>query len=320
MPKSNIENARLLWKTASYEVAVLLSTYNGGKFLQNQLDSIYRQSLNNVLILVRDDGSTDETRKILELEQAKGRLVLIEGSKNLGPAFSFFELLKTALHTKVEYFAFCDQDDVWHPKKLAQAISKLGDISGITPAMYCSTVELVDENLNQIGYTEIPKNIGFGNALVESIAAGCSMVINRTAANIIAKNLPQRAVIHDWWCYLVVSCFGQVFFDSTSYIKYRQHSNNSIGVAKNRLTRYRRRLKRFFGGDEKHLWMSLQASSMFELFENDIPAQNRETLQTFIQAKARLSQRLKLATSNLVWRQSRLDNFFLRVLILINRY
>jgi glycosyltransferase involved in cell wall biosynthesis len=301
-------------------VAVLLSTYNGGKYLQEQLDSLYRQSLNNVLILVRDDGSTDETRAILESEQAKGRLVLIEGNRNLGPAFSFFELLKTALILKVEYFAFCDQDDVWHPTKLAQAISKLGGLSNNIPRLYCSAVELVDENLNQIAYSEIPQKIGFGNALVESIAAGCTMVINRTAANIIAKNLPQKVVIHDWWCYLVVSCFGDVIYDPTSYIKYRQHSNNSIGVAKNRLVRFARRFKRFFGGGEKHLWMSSQASSMLELFKNDIAIQNSKILQTFVKAKAMPSLRLKLATSNEVWRQDRFDNLFLRVLILMNRY
>ena len=100
------------------KVTVLLSTYNGSKFLQQQLNSLYEQTYPNIRILVRDDGSSDSTRSILENEQLSGRIDILRGHENLGPGLSFFKLLHNAASTETEYVAFCDQDDVWHPHKI----------------------------------------------------------------------------------------------------------------------------------------------------------------------------------------------------------
>lgn len=304
----------------SGKVTILLSTFNGSKFLQQQLDSLYGQTYRDIRILVRDDGSSDTTRVILESERAKGRVDILEGHGNLGPAMSFFELLKNAASTETEYVAFCDQDDVWHPEKIACAVSKLSKVADDRPAMYCSRVELVDENLKHIGYTDLPRKVGFGNALVNSIAAGCSMVLNREAMCLVGKNLPSRVVVHDWWCYLVVSCFGEVIFDEATTLKYRQHGNNAIGVAANGFTQFARKYRRFFGGGEGHMWMSAQASSLLELFKDNIPLPKRQALNNFVEAKTSLYRRLQLALSKDVWRQKWSDDVMLRFLILINRF
>jgi glycosyltransferase involved in cell wall biosynthesis len=302
-------------------VTVLLSTFNGSKFIQQQLNSLYEQTYPDVRILVRDDGSSDSTRSILESEQSKGLIDILEGHGNLGPALSFFELLKSAASTETEYVAFCDQDDVWHPEKIARAVSKLTGVADDRPAMYCSRLELVDESLEHIGYTELPGKVGFGNALVESIAAGCSMVLNRNALNMVGNNLPSSVVIHhDWWCYLVVSCLGEVIFDEAATLKYRQHGNNAIGVAANWFTRLARTYRRFFGDGEGHLWMSAQASTLLDIFKDRIPPANRQILDNFVAAKTSLYRRLQLALSRDIWRQKFSDNLFLRVLILLNRY
>ena len=301
------------------KVTILLSTYNGSKYLRQQLDSLYGQTYPAIRILVRDDGSSDTSRAILESEQAKGRIEILEGHHNLGAALSFFELLKSAASTGTGYVAFCDQDDVWHPEKIARAVSKLSRVADDRPAMYCSRVELVDENLQHIGYTELPGKIGFGNALVDSIATGCTMVLNRKALDLIGKSLPKKVVIHDWWCYLVVSCFGEVVFDETATLKYRQHGSNAIGVAVG-LTRLARKYRRFFGGGEGHQWMSAQASSLLEIFKNSIPLACRQVLNDFIAAKTSLYRRLRLALSGDVWRQKWPDDLMLRLLILMNRF
>lgn len=302
------------------KVTVLLSTYNGSKYLQQQLDSLYGQTYPDIRILVRDDGSSDSTMAILECERAKGRIELLEGHGNLGPAPSFFELLKSAVSTATEYVAFCDQDDVWHPEKIARAVSKLSGIASDKPAMYCSRVELVDESLQHIGYTKVPGKIGFGNALVESIAAGCTMVLNREAVRLIANNLPKKVVIHDWWCYLVVSCFGEVIFDAETALKYRQHGNNAIGVGANGFTRLARKYRRFFGGGEGRQWMSAQASSLLDIFNESIPRSNRQVLDHFVGSKPFLFRRIQLAISGDIWRQTRQDDLLLRLLILMDRF
>ena len=300
-------------------VTVLLSTYNGSKFLGEQLNSLYQQTYPNIRILGRDDGSTDSTRGILDSEQAKGCIDILEGHNNLGPALSFFELLCSAAATETEYIAFCDQDDVWLPGKIALAVAKLRTVTDDRPAMYCSSVELVDENLEHIGYTDTPRKIGFGNALVESVAVGCTMVLNRKAIDLLCANLPTKVVVHDWWCYLVVSCFGEVLFDEAATLKYRQHGGNAIGVAPNSISRLLRQYKRFFGGEGGHRWISEQALLLRDSYQDDIPLSNRHVLNKFIEARSSWYHRLRLALSSDIWRQKRLDNLILRLLILINR-
>lgn len=302
------------------KVTVLLSTYNGSAFLREQLDSLYRQTYPNVRILVRDDGSADSTRDLLEEEHAKGRITLLQGQSNLGVAPSFFELLKNAAAKKTEYVAFCDQDDVWHPDKVARAAQKLATVPADHPAMYCSRVEVVDERLAHIGYTMLPTKIGFGNALVECVTTGCTIVLNWQAVCLLGKNPPASGVMHDWWCYLTVSCFGEIIYDPVATLKYRQHGDNAIGLAGNKYIQFFRRCRRFFGGCGGHLRMSTQASCFLNTFKDLVPVSNRQILVNFIAAKSTWYRRLQLALSSDIWRQKWSDNLLLRLLILINRY
>jgi len=181
-------------------------------------------------------------------------------------------------------------------------------------------VELVDENLKHIGYTDMPRKVGFGNALLDNVVAGCSTVLNREAMILVGKNLPGKVVIHDWWCYLVVSCFGEVIFDAEATLKYRQHGKNAIGVSATGLAQLMRRYRRFFGGGEGHLWMSEQAASLLEIFQDRVPVSNREVLIDFVAAKSSLLRRMQLAMSNEIWRQKWSDNLLLRLLIVLNRF
>lgn len=308
-------------ESAGYgKVTVLLSTYNGSKFLHEQLDSLYQQTYPNVRILVRDDGSVDATRDLLEEAHVEGRITLLQGHNNLGVAPSFFELLKNATASKTEYVAFCDQDDVWHPEKVARAALRLAAVPSDHPAMYCSRVEIVDERLAHIGYTMLPRRIGFGNALVECVTTGCTIFLNRAAVRLLGQNLPSSGVMHDWWCYLVMSCFGEVIYDSAATLKYRQHGNNAIGLAGNKYIQFFRRCQRFFGGCGGHLRMSTQASCFLGIFKDRVPVSNRQVLDNFIAAKSSWYRRLRLALSSDIWRQKWTDNLLLRLLILINRY
>lgn len=301
------------------KVTVLLSTYNGSKFLRQQLDSLYQQTYPNIRILVRDDGSNDATRTLLEKEHEKGRILLFKGYDNLGVASSFFALLKNVAATETEFVAFCDQDDVWQPDKVARAISRLADVEKGFPAMYCSRVEVVDEHLMHIGYTMLPRKIGFGNALVDCIATGCTIVLNSEAVRLLGNNPPCKGMMHDWWCYLVMSCFGKVIYDSAATLKYRQHDSNTIGLAKSEFQQFMRRCHRFLGGGG-HLRMSTQASYLLEIYKDRIPISNRQILNNFIAAKSSWCRRLQLALSKDIWRQKWSDNVLLRLLILFNRF
>lgn len=300
----------------SAQVTVLMSTYNGSQFLQQQLNSLYEQTYPNIKILVRDDGSTDTTRELLASEQLKGAIEQLDAQDNLGATGSFFTLLRHAAQTKTAYVAFCDQDDVWLANKIEQAVSMLAEVSD-RPALYCSRLEIVDEQLQPLELSAKPRKIGFGNALVENIAVGCTMVLNRKAIDLLCQQtLPHQVYVHDWWCYLVVACFGEVVFDDNALIKYRQHGGNAIGAATNPIGVLKRKLNRFLNG---RLWISEQAAVFLDLFADRLPTAQRELVANIGQAKSSLWCRVRLALSSSLWRQKWLDNGILSLVILMNR-
>jgi len=235
-----------------YSVAVLLSTYNGERYLNEYLQSLNEQEWRDITLFVRDDGSSDKTLQILKKFQRTKNFtfLILPSDDHLGAAQSFFHLLDGA-GDGFEYYAFSDQDDVWLPGKISRAVNKLKPISKDVPALYCSRLEYVDEELNHLKWSTIPRRIGFGNAIVENIAAGCTIVINKSARSIILSCLPSKCLMHDWWCYLTVICFGQIVFDENSGIKYRLHGSNRIGAATTFADNISRRFKRFFRTKQK---------------------------------------------------------------------
>jgi glycosyltransferase involved in cell wall biosynthesis len=299
------------------QVTVLLSTYNGSQFLQQQLTSLYEQSYPNIKILVRDDGSTDSSRELLANEHLKGAIEQLAEHNNVGATRSFFTLLAHAAQSKTAYIAFCDQDDVWQANKIAQAVSVLSSVAD-RPALYCSRLEIVNEHLHTLALSAKPRKIGFGNALVENIAVGCTMVLNRKAMDLLCQqSLPSEVYIHDWWCYLVIAGFGEVIFDDNALIKYRQHGGNAIGAATDSLGVWKRKLARLFNG---RLWISEQAMIFAQLFAEQLPPDERKLLELVCKAKSSFWYRVRLALSTALWRQKQLDNVILRLVILMNRF
>lgn len=306
-------------KSFAGNVTVILSTFNGSAFLQEQLNSLYAQTHPNIKILARDDGSTDTTRHILERAQADGRITVLADHENLGAAASFFRLLQAAA-TGADYVAFCDQDDVWLPEKISRAIAALATIRNGRAAAYYSRLDIVDATLTPIRSTALPVKIGFGNALVENICVGCTMVLNRHAIDLVCENLPANVLIHDWWCYLVLSCFGEIVFDRDAHIKYRQHGENVFGAAAGTMDRLTRNVRRFATGGNGRDWQSEQAKEFLLTFGDRIPVDQLRVLRLFVEAKSAFWRRVGLALSNDIWRQRRVDDLLWRLLILMNRY
>lgn len=211
-----------------HKVCVLLSTYNGEKYIKEQLESLYSQEGVSLSLLVRDDGSVDSTCAVLDAEQAAGRLVWYTG-KNLKPAFSFWNLLQKA--PDAPFYAFCDQDDVWDNDKLKVAVDKLAS-AGDAPALYFCQTRLVDASLNEIESVKISPLLTYDEALIYHFVTGCTMVINSAMREILLRYTPEFIRMHDIWIYNVAQAVGaKVFFDSVPHISYRQHGGNVIGQA-----------------------------------------------------------------------------------------
>lgn len=231
-------------------IAILMSTYNGEKYLREQIDSILNQLGNFSLDLwVRDDGSKDGTLHILEEYALEGKLRWYSG-ENLGPALSFLDLVKHC--PGYDYYAFADQDDYWMPEKINEGLLVLQDKQ--VPALYSANLILVDEELNDFGrnvYRTTPK-LDFETLLCATGLTGCTMLFNNLLAKVIQDHeLPQKIIMHDSFlpevCLLVG---GEIFFDPRAHMKYRQHEKNVLGVPHGFVMTLKRRIKDILSYDK----------------------------------------------------------------------
>jgi glycosyltransferase involved in cell wall biosynthesis len=204
-------------------VAVLLSTKNGARFLRPQIESIRAQG--RPRIYWRDDGSSDDTIAIGQSLSLFGPL----DTTPLGVTRSYARLLQSAWDDGCDYFSLADQDDVWHPFKLKAAVMSLAAITA--PALYSARQTVVDETLRPIGTSpEFHQPIGFPAALTQNVASGCTIVMNRAAADLVLRTWDHQP-FHDWWCYLIIAAAGGALIaDSTEVMLYRQHRSNTIGM------------------------------------------------------------------------------------------
>lgn len=288
------------------------------EFLPELMRSILGQSYPASAITVRDDGSTDGTYgAACHLGGASPAIRAIQGT-NLGAASSFFKLLADA-GDDCDYFAFADQDDVWLPGKLENAVSRLERSDASRPVMYCSRQEYVDEELRHLGFSHLPRHIGFGNALVENVATGCTVVLNRQARRLIVERPPGKVIMHDWWCYLVAAAFGQVVFDDRPSVQYRLHGKNAIGAPTHALQKWSRGMARFMQPRKSMTTLVDQAREFERCFGHLLDGQQHRTLERFLTARTNLWSRIAYSAQKDVWRQSRVDDAVLRVLIIAGR-
>lgn len=294
------------------KVLVLLSTYNGERYIKEQIESILNQTYKEIDILIRDDGSTDKTIQILEYYKQNNLCIDYYIGNNLGSCNSFFDLIKHA--GEYEYYSFADQDDVWLPNKIEVAIRFLEKKTENDPIMYCSNVILVDEQLKEVSSVLRRGKIvpSFGNALVEGICTGCTCVMNKKLFYIIKSRLPKEVFMHDWWFYLVASLTGTVYYDKNCYMMYRQHNNNVIGVPQNYFRLYIRRIKNLH--KTKNI-VSKQAMSLKDFYELDLKKQ--KLVQIVINSRSSIYARIKIILSKEIYRQNKLDNMLYKLLILI---
>lgn len=218
-------------------ICVLLAACNGERFLAQQLESLAAQSFENWSLLASVDHSTDATRAILDRFAARmrqqGRAVRIIDGPGQGAASNFLHLVRHAPDDC--RLAFCDQDDVWLPHKLARASAWLDCRLDERPVLYCARTWVVNERLRAVGFSrDKSRVVSFANALCESVPAGNTIVLNMAASTLLrqASAEAHRAASHDWWAYqLVTGAGGQVLYDPTPALLYRQHDKNVLGAS-----------------------------------------------------------------------------------------
>nr|WP_216863260.1 glycosyltransferase family 2 protein [Polynucleobacter sp. MG-27-Goln-C1] len=302
-------------------VTILLCTYNGSRFLAEQLDSLEAQTHPNWVVIVSDDGSTDQTLEILRDYQGRwpsGKLIIRSGPQK-GFCRNFLSLACDS-RIKADFYAFCDQDDVWLPTKISVALENiLANHVTRVPYVYCGRTLYVDYQLNPCGISPLfvfPRS--FRNALVQSIAGGNTMVFNQAAKSLIEQAGVLDVASHDWWVYQLVSGVeGDVFYDPVPQLLYRQHEYALVGG------------NRSFSARMERIWMLLQGrfqdwntQNINALKQvNHLLAKNHQDILIMFESLrgARIKDRFRLMEVCGLYRQTRRGTFSLFLATLINK-
>lgn len=297
------------------KICVLLSTYNGEAFLDEQLESVFQQENVSVDIIVRDDGSSDSTINILE-KWAKTHSLRWYSGRNMGWAMSFMHLLLNS--PEYDYYAFCDQDDVWKTDKLSRALQILPKTDNI-PACYFSNLiywrdgvavrKVFDDNLYFDKYT----------CLVRCPAYGCTMVLNKALVDLIKRNPPKSVTAHDFWSYQVAMLLGKVYYDSEANILYRQHGNNQEGALKSRKEIWKRRLLKSIPRFFNQRVVENNAKELLRCYQGNMTEQAYEIVSLIAGYRESCSSYLKLLFSRKYIMPTIEATFWLKVKILLCR-
>lgn len=216
-------------------VAILLSTFEGERFLVPQLHSLLSQTHRDWVLYWRDDGSTDGTRTVMRAflnRIGPERTVVLEENVRVGATESYMRLVRRAYADGNPVLAFADQDDVWLPEKLSRGVAALTSVPDEVPALYFARQVLVDASLRRIALSyRVRRQPGFPTCLTQNLATGCTMLMNREAMALMAERPAPAGGLHDWWSYIVVSAHGgRLIADDEPTVLYRQHESNTIGA------------------------------------------------------------------------------------------
>ncbi|MGE9549669.1 glycosyltransferase family 2 protein [Erwinia amylovora] len=305
-------------------VSILLCSYNGEKYLREQLDSIIEQSHTNWTLYISDDGSTDNTLAIIFEYRKKlpdNKLVLFNGPAK-GFAANFLSLMKNP-DIRSSYYAFSDQDDIWLRTKLERAVGKVTDYESreISPyVLYGGRTRLINQKKEIIGQSSVfHRKFKLENALLQSYSGGNTMLFNDALKRKV-ESLPDNIEIvsHDWYLYVICSAFGGVnIYDVEPQILYRQHDSNIVGSNQGILSKIER-IRRLYQGQFAE-WNRLNGQSLY-FFYPDIPPQQQVIIDSFNACKStNFITRVKGFQSAKVYRQSKLETFYFGLINLFGK-
>lgn len=283
------------------KVTVLMAAYEGGTFIEQQLDSILAQTIPDIQIIISDDGSGDNTREILEkyARWYPGQIVLRHRVKEgkyrdrkgkVPPAaMNFFWLLSQA---RGDYILFSDQDDVWENHKVRTLLGRMRKLEQTLgkghPILVHSDMKITDENLNIIcgsffRYQRCnPHRVSFSEILAENPVTGGAVMINRALADMVTE-VPECCFMHDWWIALAASCFGTISCVRQPLYQYRQHEGNTLGASRTgSLEDMKRRAARQAAVENNYRKMFAQAAAFGRMYKAGMTGKQKKTLRAFL--------------------------------------
>ena len=302
-------------------ILIMLSTYNGARYLEEQVDSIINQKVfYPVDILIRDDGSTDNSKNILYKLENKYKNIKVIYGKNKGVNASFFDLIYNA--GDYDYYAFSDQDDIWLDDKIQTAVNYLEKEDNNIPLLYGSCSYITDENLNILGTTNKQvREMTLNNTIIQNFLPGHAQMMNKRLLDILKNEIDVSQIyMYDAWITNVAMVFGKVLFDNNPHTYYRQHSKNVIGFnKKNSLFSWiKERIKRIKNSEAKKY--SKQIRYFYNLYADKMNENENKEIFLFLNYQNNIIQRIKFLFKSKLYRQKKFETFMFRLLYLFNGY
>lgn len=301
------------------KVQILLSTYNGEKYLEDQLKSYaVLEGGFSYHVFIRDDGSTDGTIDIL-LRYAKKSNFMVEFGDHRGLNASYCWLIEHC-RKDYDYYALSDQDDIWLPNKMALAVESLCSLGGGIPGLFFSRSILIDADAKPIGKTpKVVREPSFYNAVLQNVCPGHTQVFNRELLKWLRRYSDCRNIYaFDWFVYLIATIFGIVLYSEECTVLHRQHGSNTVGFRHGWLPILLRRFGNVFVGRGK--FVSRQIEGILRCAGKDMPKAYRKEVELFLNSQDTFASRLCYVLHSKVYRQSKVDTTFFRCIYFFGGY
>ncbi len=261
-------------------VAVLLSSYNGEKYIEEQVESILNQSYKNITLFIRDDCSKDGTAEVIKKYAENENVVFLTAEKNLGYPGGFYEMLR--LIEGYDYYSFSDQDDVWKPDKIERAVEFLKDSDAQKPCLFFADYDVVDEELNFIRRSVGPrKNPDFNYSLFSSIGLGFTYVINNTLRELLLAKKSVKTVTKDVWIGMLACAFGTAYYDSTVSALHRRNDGAYSSQDRTFFQSQKERFKKYFKTDGFTNIKNVM-DEFCEMFYEQLSPKDKKILKLFV--------------------------------------
>ncbi len=271
-------------------IAIIMATYNGEKYVDEQINSILASNYQDLELFIYDDGSKDNTVSILRNyeNQYPEKVHVYQNESNLGHLMNFMHALS---ETTADYVMFSDQDDVWNSNKVAVTIKRMKHMEAQsdkeTPLVVFTDAIVVDQDLNTLNHSFFcsghlnPYRTDLGHLLMENKLIGCTVMVNAALRRkLLSRQLPKKARYHDWWIALIAASYGKIGFVKEGTLLYRQHGGNVVGdtgfaaYVKNRILGLHQQREALAA-------LYRQASEFLELYGDTLSDKNREIISNF---------------------------------------
>lgn len=302
-------------------ICVIMSTYNGEKYLRSQIDTILNQKDVQIVLYIRDDGSCDHTVDIIKELQRKNKNIILDEGDNIGWKKSFIKALKDAPET--DYYAFSDQDDYWMPTKICKCVNRLEKVKSYEKPMVCiANAFITDKDLNILHkYTEDKLDveaISFQQFWAHpSMPGGCSMVFNKKTRD-YALRMRDYAFGHDNLIERICGLMGGVYYLDAPLMYYRQHGNNTIGASVKKITHLKNIFHILFSGYDYD--RSISASQFLETFNDDLSGEEKAFLINCRDAHFKLRCRINIFMDKKFRKSDIKNTIALKIKILLGKY